>query len=143
MKHTHDYDNVFKTMKHRHKRLFISVINETFGKNYPLDSEIEVLPSEGYLTEEETQIGEKNIEERLVNVMGGTVIESESERLVRVGKEEGISEGISIGEEKGIRSLVESCQEFGLSVTDAVKKLISKFGLTESESLAKANKYWK
>ena len=32
--------------------------------------------------------------------MGGTVIESESERLVRVGKEEGISEGISIGEEK-------------------------------------------
>ena len=315
MKHTHDYDNVFKTMKHRHKRLFISVINETFGKNYPLDSAIEVLPSEGYLTEEETQTGEKNIEEqisdflikigndvfliecqsydddsmairiaeyafitarkfskwnigeaiipmphfsviyvkrgnktpeqtnirftfpdgqeviyhadnvilddftkeyiiekklfpyipfyiaryekeiseekdtsqatadleyfrdemmklyekneltseelidligyvntiithitdgnkseeRLVNVMGGTVIESESERLVRVGKEE----GISIGEEKGIRSLVEACQEFGLSISDAATKLVSKFGLTESASLAKAQQYWK
>ena len=65
MKHTPDYDNVFKTMKHRHKRLFISVINETFGKDYPLDSKIEVLPSEGYLTEEETQTGEKNIEEQI------------------------------------------------------------------------------
>ena len=54
MKHTSDYDNVFKTMKERHKRLFISVINETFGKTYPLDTKIEVLPSEGYLTEEET-----------------------------------------------------------------------------------------
>ena len=323
MKHTPDYDNVFKTMKHRHKRLFISVINETFGKTYPLDSKIEVLPSEGYLTEEETQTGEKNIEEqisdflikigndvfllecqsydddsmairiaeyafisarkfskwnigeaiipmpyfsviyvkrgsktpkqtdihftfpdgqevlyhadnvilddftkeyiiekklfpyipfyiaryekeiseekdtsqaiadleyfrdemmklcekgeltseelidligyvntiithitdgnkseeRLVNVMGGTVIESESERLVRIGKEKGLSEGISIGEERGkengIRSSVELCQEFGLSISDAVKKLISKFGLTESESFAKANQYWK
>ena len=315
MKHTHDYDNVFKTMKHRHKRLFISVINETFGKNYPLDSEIEVLPSEGYLTEEETQTGEKNIEEqisdflikigndvfllecqsydddsmairiaeyafitarkfskwnigeaiipmphfsviyvkrgsktpeqtnirftfpdgqevlyhadnvilddftkeyiiekrlfpyipfyiaryekeiseekdtsqaiadleyfrdemmklyekneltseelidligyvntiithitdgnkseeRLVNVMGGTIIESESERLVRIGMEGGRKEG----REEGIKSSVELCQEFGLSVSDAVKKLISKFGLTESESLAKANQYWK
>ena len=339
MKHTSDYDNVFKTMKERHKRLFISVINETFGKTYPLDAKIEVLPSEGYLTEEETETGEKRIEEqisdflikigndvfllecqsydddsmairiaeyafitarkfstwsigeavipmphfsviyvkkgkktpkqtnirftfpdgrevlytadnviledftkeyiiekklfpyipfyiaryetelsgekdisqavadleyfrdemmklyerkeltgeelidlmgfvntiithitdgnkseeRLVNVMGGTVIETESERLVRVGKEEGISigkkegisigkkegisigkkEGISIGREDGIRSLVEACQEFNLSISDAVGKLISKFGLTESASQEKAAQYWK
>ena len=86
-------------------------------------------------------------EERLVNVMGGTVIETESERLVRVGKEEGISigkkEGISIGREDGMRSLVEACQEFNLSISDAVSKLISKFGLTESASQEKAAQYWK
>lgn len=82
-------------------------------------------------------------EERLVNVMGGTVIETESERLMRVGKEKGISEGISIGREDGMRSLVESCQEFNLSISDAVGKLISKFGLTESASLEKAAQYWK
>ena len=67
--------------------------------------------------------------------MGGTVIESESERLVRIGRE--------YGEEKGIRSLVESCQEFGLYISDAVNKLVSKFELSESESLTKAKQYWK
>lgn len=34
-KKTPDYDNVFKTMKMKHKRLFVSVINDVFGRNYP------------------------------------------------------------------------------------------------------------
>lgn len=64
-KKTPDYDNVFKTMKSKHKRLFISVINDTFGKNYPMDTKIETLPSEGYLTESETVDGSKDIEEQI------------------------------------------------------------------------------
>ena len=43
-KKTPDYDNVFKTMKSKHKRLFISVINDIFDKEYPLDAKVEVLP---------------------------------------------------------------------------------------------------
>jgi hypothetical protein len=64
-KKTPDYDNVFKTMKSKHKRLFISVINETFGKNYPMDIKVEALPSEGYLTDSETTDGSKAIEEQI------------------------------------------------------------------------------
>ena len=64
-KRTPDYDNVFKTMKSKHKRLFISVINDIFKKDYPLDTEMEVLPSEGYLTESETTDGSKEIEEQI------------------------------------------------------------------------------
>jgi len=60
-----DYDNVFKTMKSKHKRLFIAVINDIFGKNYPMDTKIDVLPSEGYLTENETADGSKKIEEQI------------------------------------------------------------------------------
>ena len=75
--------------------------------------------------------------------MGGTVIESESERLVRVGKEEGREEGREDGREDGIRSSLELCQEFGLSISDAVDKLIAKFGLSKSKSIEKANLYWK
>ena len=48
-KKTHDYDNVFKTMKSKHKRLFIPVINDIFKKDYPLDAKVDVLPSEGSL----------------------------------------------------------------------------------------------
>lgn len=65
MKKTPDYDNVFKTMKMKHKRLFISVINDIFMKNYPADVKVEVLPSEGYLTESETPDGSKEIEEQI------------------------------------------------------------------------------
>ncbi|MEY8334934.1 hypothetical protein AALB53_17790 [Lachnospiraceae bacterium 47-T17] len=64
-KKTPDYDNVFKTMKHKHRRLFVSVINDIFGKAYPLDIKVEVFPSEGYLTEGETVDGSKKIEEQI------------------------------------------------------------------------------
>lgn len=64
-KKTPDYDNVFKTMKMKHKRLFVSVINDVFGKDYPLDVKVDVLPSGGYLTENETADGSKEIEEQI------------------------------------------------------------------------------
>lgn len=64
-KKTPDYDNVFKTLKIKHKRLFISVINHTFGKDYPMDTNVEILPSEGYLTEGETPDGRKEIAEKI------------------------------------------------------------------------------
>jgi len=74
-KRTQDYDNVFKTLKSKHKRLFISVINDIFGKNYPMDAKVDVLPSEGYLTESETADGSKGIEEQI------------SDLLIRIGGE--------------------------------------------------------
>lgn len=74
-KKTPDYDNVFKTMKSKHERLFISVINDTFGTNYPMDTKIETLPSEGYLTESETVDGSKDIEEQI------------SDFLIKIGSE--------------------------------------------------------
>ncbi|MCI8938488.1 MAG: hypothetical protein HFH12_00615 [Dorea sp.] len=74
-KKTPDYDNVFKTMKSKHKRLFISVINDVFGKDYPLDTKVEILPSEGYLTESETADGSKEIEEQI------------SDFLIKIGSE--------------------------------------------------------
>jgi len=74
-KKTPDYDNVFKTMKSKHKRLLISVINDVFGKEYPLDTKVEVLPSEGYLTESETADGSKEIEEQI------------SDFLIKIGSE--------------------------------------------------------
>jgi hypothetical protein len=43
-KKTHDYDNVFKTLKYKHKRLFIPAINKAFKKNYSLNVNVEVLP---------------------------------------------------------------------------------------------------
>ncbi|MBR1723079.1 MAG: hypothetical protein IJ727_11485 [Treponema sp.] len=68
-KKTPDYDNVFKTMKSKHKRLFISVINDIFNRNYPLDTPVETLPTEGYLSDAETDKGEKKIEEQIADFL--------------------------------------------------------------------------
>lgn len=75
MKKAPDYDNVFKTMKMKHKRLFISIINDVFKKNYPTDMNVEVLASEGYLTENETPDGSKEVEEQI------------SDFLIRIGSD--------------------------------------------------------
>ncbi len=64
-KKTPDYDNVFKTMKMKHKRLFVPVINDVFERNYPKNVKVDILPSEGYLTETETTDGSKDIEEQI------------------------------------------------------------------------------
>ncbi len=140
-----DYDNVFKTMKSKHKRLFISVINDVFEKNYAMDTKIEILPSEGYLTENETIDGSKDIkeqisdfvikienEERLVNIMGGTVIETESEKLIRKGIAEGKAEEI-----------IEMGQEFGLDETAILKKLQEKIGVSLETATAYLEQYGK
>lgn len=36
-KNNNDYDDIFKTLKYNHKRLFISLINKAFNKSYPLN----------------------------------------------------------------------------------------------------------
>ena len=68
-KKTPDYDNVFKTMKSKHKRLFVSVINDIFGKNYPMDVKMDVMPSEGYLPGGGTEKGGQGIEEKITDFL--------------------------------------------------------------------------
>ena len=62
-------------MKSKHKRLFIPVINDIFRKDYPMDIRVDVLASEGYLTESETADGSKEIEEQI------------SDFLIKIGDE--------------------------------------------------------
>ena len=64
MKHTPDYDSTFKTLKVRHARLFISVINEAFQKSYPINSRVEILPSEGYFVNASKEEQKNAIEKR-------------------------------------------------------------------------------
>ena len=96
-----------------------------------------------------------SVENRMVTIMGGVVLETESEKWKRIGEERGIligeergiligeERGISIGEEKGISSLIETCQEVGLSYSETVTKLMSKYELTEETALDKMKLYWK
>ena len=63
MKKTRDYDNTFQTIKKKHKRLLIAVINDCFQKHYPLDTDVELLPTRGPLVMEGDE-GDARIEDR-------------------------------------------------------------------------------
>ncbi len=67
-------------------------------------------------------------EERLVNIMGGTVIETESEKLIRIGK---------------AQEIIEMGQEFGLDDADILKRLQEKIGLSLEAALSYLNQYGK
>lgn len=168
-KKTPDYDNVFKTMKMKHKRLFVSVINDVFGKNYPKDVKVDILQDmrkklcrkieelayfrdemlrlyqEGELPDDElidlkgfvntiiTHIANGNkSEERLVNVMGGTVIETESERLIRLGVNQGQAQMI-----------VELGQEYGLNDEEILHQMQEKIGLSFEQAMVYFKQYGK
>ncbi|WWR22157.1 hypothetical protein V1226_12590 [Lachnospiraceae bacterium JLR.KK009] len=54
--------------------------------------------------------------------MGGTVIQTESKKLVQRGKQQGI--------QQGIRAMIEMGQEYGLDDAAILKKLQDKVGLS-------------
>ena len=72
MKRNNDYDNVLKTLESKHKRLFISVINDALGTDYDLDAEVELLEREGFLEERDAKGGKK-------------LVERETDFLIRIG----------------------------------------------------------
>jgi predicted transposase YdaD len=61
--------------------------------------------------------GNKN-QERLVNIMGGTVLETESERLYRVGKEDGIEAGREEGKENMKIQFIFNMQNKGYPIEE-------------------------
>ena len=74
--------------------------------------------------------GNKN-EERLVSIMGGTVIETESEKLIRKGREAGRIEGRTEGKAEGkAEEIVDMGREFGLDDAAILKRLQEKIGLS-------------
>lgn len=75
-----------------------------------------------------------------VNVMGGTVIETESERLRREGINQGISQGISQGK---AQLLIEMGQKEGLDDATILKRMQEWIGLSLEQTVAYLEQYGK
>ena len=76
-------------------------------------------------------IKEASVKEGIGDIMGGKVLELESDKLIK--------EGLL----KGIQALIESYQEDGISKNKLKMRLMEKFNLTESEARNYIEKYWK
>lgn len=68
MKKTRDYDNTFQTIKTKHKRLLIGIINDCFQKNYPMNTEVELLPTRSHLVND-NNAGKTELEDRESDVV--------------------------------------------------------------------------
>lgn len=79
-------------------------------------------------------------EERLVNIMGGTVIETASEKLIDLGRSQGISLGMLQGQAKMI---IELNQEEGIDDAVILKQMKEKLSLSEKEAAAFLKQYGK
>ena len=79
-------------------------------------------------------------EERLVNIMGGPVIETASEKLIDLGRSQGISLGMLQGQAKMI---IELNQEAGIDDAVILKQMREKLSLSEKEAAAFLKQYGK
>ena len=97
----------------------------------------------GFVTTISTHITDGNQnEERLVKIMGGTVIATESEKLIRRGISLGISQGISQGILQGkAQMMIEMGKEEGLEDVVILKRLQQKIGLSLKEATAYLEQY--
>ena len=50
--------------------------------------------------------------------------------------------GIEKGIRKGIKALVETCQEFGLTQAETVARIINKFSMSQDEGMKYTQSYW-
>ncbi len=75
-----------------------------------------------------------------MKIMGGTVIETESEKLVRQGICQGIRQGMNEGEAK---MLIEMGQEYGMDDGAILKRMQEKIGLSLEEAVSYLRQYGK
>ena len=96
-------------------------------------SDEEMLDLKGFMNTIITHITDGNQqEERLVKIMGGTVIETESEKLVRRGIHEGEA-----------KMLIEMGQEYGLDDMAILKRMQEKIGLSLEQAVSYLKQYGK
>ena len=90
------------------------------------------------------EIREK-IKEGIGDIMGGNVLELESDKLIRQGLERGLEQGLErgrkLGMERGLCAVIETYRENHFPEEKLKKQLMEKFELTETEALNYMRKY--
>lgn len=76
--------------------------------------------------------------------MGGTVIETESEKLIQKGIQQGMQQGIQQGIYQGrVQMIIEMGQDVGLDDEAILKRLQDKAGLSQEQAASYLEKYGK
>lgn len=71
-----------------------------------------------------------------------SIYEYDEEKHMRQTREEGYEDGEAAGVERGIKALVQTCQDLNLSKENTVVRLQKQFSLSETEAQSQLDKYW-
>mgnify|MGYP004521690705 FL=1 len=74
---------------------------------------------------------EEDVRKGIGEIMGGKILELESERL----KAEGLQEGMIAG-------AIKTCKKFKLDQKAAIKNVMEEFSLSEEDAVNYVKKYW-
>ena len=86
--------------------------------------------------------GFREIVEHYIDFSQNEELQKEAVHMRGLG-ESILEEGREEGRQEGIRALVESCKEFGISKENIIEKLKEKFKLDEENAQIYIEKYWK
>jgi len=81
-----------------------------------------------------------NREKEVVDIMMALF---DQEEVFRVYVKETVKEAVAEAVESSICKAIEMCQEFGLSITDAIARIASKFNLSQEDSKEMVERFWK
>lgn len=65
------------------------------------------------------------------------------QEMLKDEREAGRQEGLQVGRQEGLRTLVETCQEFGRNLEETIGKVVEKFQVSKEDAKAIVEKYWK
>jgi len=134
LKHNTIFDDVFRTMVQKMPELLEEYEKIRQGLEVELYEEGKSVLYEDLINLivliSDYMIQSKEVRERLGDVMGGKVLELESERLLRIGREEGRQEGHAEGAletmiamyRAGIVTLEYACEYLGISAEEFIEK---------------------
>ena len=82
---------------------------------------------------------EESVKKGIGDIVGGKVLELQTDKALKEGMEKGIEQGI----EQGIKAFVESYQEDKMPKDKISLRLMKNFNFTEAEAQSHIDKYWK
>ena len=136
----HDLNNnpeLFQVLLNEYEEIRISLeeeLTETGKSELYIDLTKLIVKISDYIFQKE-----ENVRKGIGDIMGGKVLELESERLKAEGLQEGKKEGLQEGM---IAGTIKTCKKFKINQEAAVKNVMEEFSLSEEDASNYVKKYW-
>ncbi|MBQ3686754.1 MAG: hypothetical protein II932_02870 [Treponema sp.] len=125
------YDSAFRTMVNDCSKLMLPLINEMFGEHYTGSEEIDFLPNEHFISQQDEVIRTlaskyANVMQGVDTIMRGPIIETKAKKAWNAGMQKGMQPGMFSAYfdliQSGMLSMKDAASKLGMSEADLSRK---------------------